>query len=464
MASNISASGAEKFVEERILAGLVTGSLLQHKELLDTLQDVDVRHARQRTLLQVGVGLGKTDWVEELLARGADTDITDDSQQNALSSAEEMVRQFPEDVECLKVLNLVTLVHRRDQVILHRLKASSSRSTDHVTPMASPQCDIASLKSSVDSLRREMKSLVRRLSSSLEEFKSLACGRDTLLCCLEEAVTSTAEDVTLIKRGLCGESCLSQPASDPSRARWECVDAMMRKTRIMYGSGADGMRRLYERLYDGDECTACIIKFLSGDDWVRVMVDLKSDHIGRMKEKVVSLDGAQMNGTEWYSFCDFERETVYLGAKDCSGNSEKEVCSRLAWALSQLSLKLVFGNEGRPYSEGDVECEREWIRALEELEKRKKRGERLDEWISFALKQSTWLARINYLTAAVPCIMAFDGSTEGRARLQQNAPLPLSPYSNNVMGTLLSKAKVGLTSISHAFFITSWSSLKHSNH
>ncbi|XP_046404841.1 uncharacterized protein LOC124170192 [Ischnura elegans] len=441
MARNISASGAEQFVEERLLVGLVTGSLLQHKELLEMLEDVDVRYPRQRTLLHVGVGLGKSDWVQELLARGADTDIIDDSQQNALSSAEEMVRQFPDDVERSKVLNLVTLVHRRDQVIMRRLLASSSRSTDHVTPVASPECDIASLKSSVDSLRREMKSLVRQLSSSLEELKAQVCGRDALLRCLEESVTSTAEDVTCIKCGLIGEASLSQPTSDPARARQECVDAMMRRTRIVYGSGVDKMCGLYERLYDGDEITACIIKYLCGDDRVKVMVDLKSERIGRMKEKFVDLDGTQWNGSDWTSFCDFESETVYLGAMDCSGDREEFVCSRLAWALSQLSLKLVFDNEGMPYSKGDVEREREWMRAIEEAEERRKRGGGLDWKINIAFDGKTLRAKVCWLAAAVPEIISWYGSTEGRAMLQRKFPLLFSLYSNNVMGTLLASAK-----------------------
>ncbi|XP_046404917.1 uncharacterized protein LOC124170240 [Ischnura elegans] len=440
MASNISASGAEQFVEERLLVGLVTGSLLHHKELLDMLEDVDVRGMRQKTLLHVGVGLGKTDWVQELLARGADTYITDDSQQNALSSAEEMVRQFPDDVERSKVLQLVTLVHRRDQVILRRLEASSSRSTDHVTPLATPESDIASLKSSVDSLRREMKSLVRQLSSSLEELKAQVCGRDALLRCLEDAVTSTAEDVTLIKCGVSGEASLSQPTSDPTRARQECVDAMMRKTRILYGSGVDEMRRLYERLYDGDEITACIIKYLCGDDRVNVIVDLESDDIGRMKEKFVNLDGTQRNGSDWDALCDFESETVYLGAKDCSGEDEKFICARLCWALSQLTLKLVFDNEGRPYSRGDVKLEREWMRALEEAEERRKGGEELEWIIAYALNGKTPKARVCWLAAAVPQIIAYYGSTKGRAVLQQQAPLLFSLYSNNVMGQLLASA------------------------
>ncbi|XP_046408523.1 uncharacterized protein LOC124173047 isoform X2 [Ischnura elegans] len=441
MAGNIFAIGAEQFVEERLLVGLLTGSLLQHKELLDILEDVDVRHARQRTLLHVGVGLGKTDWVEELLARGADTDITDDSQQNALSSAEEMVQKYPDDVERSKVLQLVTLVHKRDQVIMRRLQASSSRSTDHVTPVASPECDIASLKSSVDSLRREMKSLVRQLSSSLEELKDQVCGRDALLRCLEESVTSTAEDVTCIKCGLIGEASLSQPTSDPARARQECIEAMMRKTRIEYGNGVDGMRRLYERLYDEDECTACIIKFLSGDDRVKVMVDLEKNHIGRMKEKVVYLDGTQWNGSQWMSFCDFESETVYLGAKDSSGDNEKFVCAWLAWALSQLFLKLVFDNEWMPYSKGDVEREREWMRALEELEERRKRGEGLHWWIFDALSGKTLNAKLCWLAAAVTSIIADDGSTDGRAYLQRKFPLLFSLYSNTVMGKLIASAK-----------------------
>ncbi|XP_046407701.1 uncharacterized protein LOC124172304 isoform X1 [Ischnura elegans] len=461
MARNISASGAEQFVEERLLAGLVNGSLLQHKELLEMLEDVDVRYPRQRTLLHVGVGLGRADWVQELLARGADTDITDDSQQNALSSAEEMVRQFPEDVERSKVLQLVTLVHRRDQVIMRRLEASSSGTTDHVTPVASPECDTASLKSSVDSLRREMKSLVRQLSLSLEELKDQVSGCDALLRCLEESVTSTAKDLTAVKVGLGGEASISQPTSDPARARQECVDAMMRKTRIVYGSGVDGMCKLYERLYDGDEITACIIKFLSGDDRVKVMVDLNSINIGRMKKEFVQLDGTQGNGSEWRSFCDFESETVYLGAEDYSGYRKKVVCAELAWSLSQLSLKLVFDNEGRPYSKGDVEREREWMRAIEELEERRKMGEGLHRYINYALNQKTLKARVCRLAAAVPEIITFDGSTEGRAILQQQAPLLYSLYSNNVVGTLLASAKVGPMSISYDFFFTSWSSLKH---
>ncbi|XP_046404910.1 uncharacterized protein LOC124170237 [Ischnura elegans] len=441
MVSNISNSNAEQFVEERLLAGLVTGSFLQHKDLLDKLEDVNSRMIKEKTLLHVGVGLGKADWVQELLARGADTDITNESQQNALSSAEEMVRQFPDDAERSKVLNLVTLVHRRDQVILRRLEASLSRSTDHVTPVASPECDIASLKSSVDSLRREMKSLVRQLSSSLEELKAQVCGCDVLLHCLEGAVKSTAEDVTSIKCGLGKEVYLIQPTSDPARARQECVDAMMRKTRIVYGNGVDEMRRLYERLYDGDGCTACVIKFLSGDGRVRVMVDNDSYSIGRMKEKVVGFDGTQGNGSALISFCDFESETVYFGAKDSSGVWESVQCARLAWALSQLSLKLVFDNEGRPYSKGDVEREREWIRAIEDLEERRKRGGRLDGCIKLALDGKTPKTKLCWLAAAVPRLIAYNGCTQGRAILQQQAPLLFSLYSNNVIGKLLARAK-----------------------
>ncbi|XP_046407673.1 uncharacterized protein LOC124172290 [Ischnura elegans] len=441
MVSNISASGAEKYVEERLIVGLFTGSLLQHKDLLGMLEDVDVRYPWQRTLLHLGVGLGKADWVEELLARGADTVIMDDSQQNALSSAEEMVRQFPDDVERSKILNLVTLVQRRDKVILRRLEASSSGSTDHATPVASPECDIASLKSSVDSLRQEMKSLVRQLSSSLEELKAQVCGRDTLLRCLEEAVTSTAEDVTSIKCGLIGEASLGQPTSDPARVRQECVEGMMHRTRIVYGNGVDGMRKIYERLYDEDECTACIIKFLSGDDRVKVMVDFESDRIGRMKETVVELDGTRSNGSDWISFCDLESETVYVGAKECSGDRETVVRFMLAWDLSQLSLKLVFDNEGRPYRKGDVAREREWMGALEEAEERRKRGGGLSGGINYALDGKTLQARVCCLAVVVPHIIAYYGSAEGRARLKKQAPLLLPLYLSNVMRKLLAMTK-----------------------
>ncbi|XP_046408510.1 uncharacterized protein LOC124173027 [Ischnura elegans] len=440
MASYISTSSAEEIVEERLISGLLTGSLLQHKKLLEMLKDVDVRHARQRTLLHVGVGHGKTDWVEELLARGADTDVTDDSQQNALCSAEEMVRQFPDDIERSKVLNLVTLVHRRGQVILRRLEASSSRSADHVTPVASPECDIASLKSSSPQVL-----IVRQLSSSLEELKAEVCALDSGLRCLEEGVKSTLEDMTSVNFGLGGESAVRTPPPDPATARLECVDAMLRRTTIVHGNGIEVMRRLYERLYDGDEYTACIIKFLCGDDRVKVMVDSDSCNIGRMKEKFVRLDGTHWNGSGWRTFCDFKSETVYLGANDCSGDNDTVVCANLAWALSQLSLKLVFDNEGKPYSKGDVEREREWMlsvmRALEDAEEWRKRGEELERSIDLALNMKTLKAKVCWLAAAVPWIIAYYGSTEGRAILQQQVPLFLSLYSNNVMGKLLASAK-----------------------
>ncbi|XP_046408527.1 uncharacterized protein LOC124173050 [Ischnura elegans] len=286
-----------------------------------------------------------------------------------------------------------------------------------------------------------MKSLVRQLSSSLKELKDQVCGRDALLRCLEESVTSTAEDLTAVNVGLGGAAFLSQPTTDPARARQECVDAMMRKTRIVYGSGVDYMHRLYERLYDEDEITACIIKYLCGNDRVKVMVDFESQNIGRMKEKVVCLDGTQWTGSRWYSFFDFESETVYLGAKDCPGDSENVVSARLAVALSQLSLKLAFDNEGRPYSRGDVEQEREWVRALEEVEGRRKRGGEFRWSIHHALDLRTQSARVNYFAAAVPWIITNHGSTDGRANLLQEASILLHLYSNNVMGTLLSKAK-----------------------
>ncbi|XP_046405120.1 uncharacterized protein LOC124170439 isoform X2 [Ischnura elegans] len=442
MASIISTKNMEECVEERLLIGLHSGSLLHHKDLLDMLEDVNVRGMRQRTLLHVGVRLGKADWVEELLARGADTDLKDDSQLNAVSSAAEMVRRFPEELDRSLILKLVTLVHRRDQAMMQRLESSSRRSDDHITPVARNNQDIESLKSSVDALRQEMKSLMCQLISSLEELKAQVCGRDTLLRCLEEAVTSTVEDVTSIRFELGGEGAISPAQLDPVAARQECVDAMLRRTTLVFGNGVDIMRRVYERMYDVDDRTACIIKYLCLDDWVKVMVDCDLWNIGRMKKKVVQLDGTQRDGSDFCSFCDFESDSVYLSA----WGSETWICAYLARALSQLSLKLVFGNEGRPYSKGDVEREREWMRAVEEAEERRKR--RLEErrrrkgvhgWIIDALNMKTELARVCHLAAAVPWIIIDNGSTKGRDYLQKYHPLLLSLYSNHMMPTLLAK-------------------------
>ncbi|XP_046407725.1 uncharacterized protein LOC124172328 isoform X1 [Ischnura elegans] len=443
MASNASDSIAEEFVEDRLFSGLFTGSLLQHKELLDMVDDVNVRGVRQKTLLHVGVRLGKADWVEELLARGADTDLVDDTQLNALSSAEEMVHRFPEDTERSEVLKLVSLVHRRDQVILRCLESSSSKSTGLVTPVASPECDIASLKSSVDAMRQEMKSLLCQLSSSLEELKAKVCGRDILLRCLEEAVTSTVEDVTSIKFRLGGDIAVNPSPSNAARARQECVDAMMCRTTIVYRYGADIMRSFYERLYDEDCYTAYIITCLCRDDRVKVMVDPDSIHIGRMKDNVMALDGTQLSGFQCLSFGDLQSEIVYLGAKVCSDNSEKDICGRLALTLAQLSLKLVFDNEGWPYKKGDVISEWDWMMALEELEEEgRKRVWGLHRKIQYALDRRTQLAKVCYLAATVPQIITLHGSTAGRSILQQQAPRLLSLYCDHVIPKLQAKVRV----------------------
>ncbi|XP_046407925.1 uncharacterized protein LOC124172520 [Ischnura elegans] len=430
---------AKEFVEERLFAGLVTGSFLQHKELLDMLEDVDAWGVRQKTLLHVGVSLGKADCVEELLARGAKPELTDDNQVDALSLAEEMARRFPEDMERSEVLKLVSLVHRRDQVMRRHLHPSFSTSATNTTPVATSDKDIASLKSSVDALRNEMKFLLRQLTFSFKGLKAQVCGRDELLRCLEEAITSTAEHVTSIKVGLGEETAVIALPSDAAKARQECVNAMLCRTTIVHGDGVDTMRTYYERLYDEDDCTACIMKYLCGHDRVKVVVDCESNDIRRMKDKFADLGGTQWDGTEWRSFCDLETETVYFGAKVCSGSSDKSVCTYLAWALSQLSLKLFFGNEALPYEQSDAECECEWTRALQEVEGRK-RGGAFHWCIRYALDRRTHAGKVCYLAAAVPGIITYYGSTLGRALLHQHVPLLHSLYCNHVVPTLLAKA------------------------
>ncbi|XP_046408525.1 uncharacterized protein LOC124173048 isoform X2 [Ischnura elegans] len=441
MSSNVSASNAEQYVEERLLNGLFTGSLNQHKELLDVLEEVDARVIKQSTLLHVGVRLGKVDWVEELLARGADPQLTDDNQVDALSSAKEMVCRFPENWDCSQVLKLVTLVQRRDQVMMNRLQSSSSQSTDYKTSVDMSKHHIESLRSSVEALRQEMKSIVSQLSSSLDEVKAQVCGRDTLLRFLEEAVTSTAENVASMKCGPFGETVVNLLPSNMANARQKCVEAMLRKTEIMYGDGVDIMRRYYGRIFDEDDCTACIMKYLSGDDRVKVLVDCESSHIGRMKDKFVNLDGTRENGYHWISFCDLVTDAVYLGAKVCWDNSEKGVAARLARSLSLLSFKFAFGNRGLPYEHSNTESESEWMRALQEVVERRKRGGRLHWYINYALEQRTQFAKVCWLAAVVPEISIHDGSAEGRGKLQEQAPLLLSMFSNQVVPTLLAKAR-----------------------
>ncbi|XP_046408301.1 uncharacterized protein LOC124172846 isoform X2 [Ischnura elegans] len=431
MASNVSANNAEVLVEERLLNALFTGSMLEHRELLDMLEDVDVRGMRQKTLLHVAVRIGKVEWVEELLERGADPNLTDENQVNALSAAVEMARQFPEDSDRLQVLKLVTSAHRRDQAMIRRLESSSSGTAEQGTPVGRPHCNNASLR-----FGEEMKCMVRQLSSSIEELKGQMCGRDTLLRCLEDAVTSIAEEVTSIKSRLAQEDAVRLPPSGPAQTREECVDALLHRTQIVYGRGLELMRRLYERLYDEDECTACILKYLSGDDRVNVLVDCESMFVGRIKGWFEDLDGSECDGSGRCSFCDLETDTVYLGAKVSSDYSENKVATRLIRCLSQLALKFAFCNGGRPH-EPCSERELEWLRALRKIEEEQEKGGNLHFWFSVALGKGTIGAKVCLLATAVPAIIACDGSAEGRAVLQEQAPLLFSLYCRHVLPTLL---------------------------
>ncbi|XP_046404789.1 uncharacterized protein LOC124170142 [Ischnura elegans] len=443
MTSNISTVNSEAFVKERLFAGLSTGSLLQHKDLVDMLKDVDIRGMWQRTPLHEGVRLGKADWVEELLARGADPHLMDDSRESPLSAAQEMVRLFPNDPQRLQVLKLVTLVHRRDEAMVQRRNISPSAPTASLlhgtsSEVSRSDSEIASLKTCVDGLRQEMKSLFAQMSSSVTEAKDQTHGHYPLLPSHEAAEPWTGESATDAVAGLGDKT--SALSSDAIEERHKCIEAMLGKTRMVQGDRFDRVRWFYERIYDRDDFTALMLKHLSVESEVKVLVDSESTNIRKMKQKFTDLNGLTGKGNRWTVFADLESGTVYLGAGE--GFSYDLVAGWFARALSQLSQKLLFCNGGRPYEREDSESEHEWKRVMDEVDEEKRcRGFLLDRWIHYAYRKISSLAKDCYMAATVPGIIARSGSAAGRYRLLDNVPLLFAFYSNHVVPKMLVKTK-----------------------
>ncbi|XP_046404978.1 uncharacterized protein LOC124170313 [Ischnura elegans] len=441
MTSNISAVNSEAFVKERLFAGLSTGSLLQHKDLMDMLKDVDIRGMWQRTPLHEGVRLGKADWVEELLSRGADPLLMDDSRESPLSAAQEMVRLFPKDPHRLQVLKLVTLVHRRDEAMVQRRIVSPSAPTASLlhgtsSEVSRSDSEIASLKTCVDPLRQEMKSPVAQVGPSVSEGKDQTRGHYPLLQSHEAAEPWTGESATVAAAGL-GTIVLSSVAIEE---RHKCIEGMLGKTRMVQGDRFDRVRWFYERIYDRDDFTALMLKHLSVEAGVKVLVDSESTNIGRMKQKCYDVTGLMEKGKRLTVFADVESGTVYFGAGE--GFSDDLVAGWFARALSLLSQMLLFGNKGRPYERGDSESEHEWKKVMDEVvEEKSWRAFILDRWILYAYSKMSDLAKDCYMAATVPGIIARSGSAAGRYQLLDSVPLLFAFYSNHVVPKMLAKTR-----------------------
>ncbi|XP_046408438.1 uncharacterized protein LOC124172954 [Ischnura elegans] len=309
--------------------------------------------------------------------------------------------------------------------LLHAASSEASRSDS----------EIASLKTCVDTLRQEMKSLFAQMSSSVTEAKDQTRGRYPLLPSHEAVQPWAGECATGGVAGL-GDGT----SANSSEERRKCIEAMLGKTRVVHGDRFDRVRWFYERIYDRDDFTALMLKHLSVESEVKVLVDSESTNIQKMKQRFTDLNGLTGKGNRWTVFADLESETVYLGVGE--GFSDDLVAGWFARALSQLSLKLLFCNGGRPYEREDSGSEHEWKRVMDQVEEEKRcRGFLLDRWIHYAYRKISSLAKDCYMAATVPGIIARSGSSVGRYQLLDNVPLLFAFYSNHVVPKMLVKTR-----------------------
>ncbi|XP_046400835.1 uncharacterized protein LOC124167087 [Ischnura elegans] len=220
------------------------------------------------------------------------------------------------------------------------------------------------------------------------------------------------------------------------------IEEMMRKTVIMPSSeeAKSKTKNAYEKFYDKDSIFSIIIRFLT---FQRVSVHVYVGNegrlaLGRMISRVTDYDGTERKGPDFGAMADFETRKAYFVI-----TTHKSYHSfRLAFSLTPLAIFSVFKNKGLPYRQGgdggrDVEFKGILDTALRITGNGFESGKPLENYIELWVRNKvTQAGKEIYLSALVPCVIAQEGTSNGRSKLNRQLPSLLRFFEEHVVAEL----------------------------
>ncbi|XP_046408282.1 uncharacterized protein LOC124172832 [Ischnura elegans] len=487
MSAKVGDKDPELDIGEQLFCGVFSGPLEQYEDLLEALDDVNVS-LKQRTLLHIAVKLGKIDWVEGLLGRGADPTLPDGESITSLELSEDMKSKHPNDKDRLVINKMVKLVHRRESTGRTTPSDSNRTSTGdlsifgvqnkepdyHETKKLYPEfsqemmalkdaiskltvlfsSEFLTINKSVDSLIAEMSNHQQKMTLITEamcNFRKDLASRDLLLESIGGSMGSLGDDLAPSKDSKCSSVILDDSSDNQldvsirseERMMQDVINGMMNRTHILNPDKkkVQLVRGFYEKLYNVSDLTCCLLKYVKSQTTITILVDCDSINIGRMKKTFKDHDGVERKGMSTFSCCDFKEMKVYLGGKVDALYRKEHVTGWLAKSLAELSMYMMYGNNGEPYAKDDEFHGAVYEKIVAEAEERCHKRLSLDSYIFCALRYNkTQVAKRIELIAAVPRIIAYYGGSEGIHRLNHQLPNLIDFYEHHVMTSLLSKA------------------------
>ncbi|XP_046408148.1 uncharacterized protein LOC124172722 [Ischnura elegans] len=382
----------------------------------------------------------------------------------ALEYAKEMASKHPDRSDRREVLRLLELLVSWGEAKKSAGTQSQLRE-DHLSPESHPMSlvdgssptaihthptedasALTALKGSVDSLKEEITSL----KTQVDELKMAVRGHNTLLECLERAVTLSSEKLTSLNEhveALLPTGAAANPPPPINNQRMECIEAMMAKTDVFEGieDKVLSFRRIYEYLYDQGNFTASLLLFLARKPHFKAIVDCDDSHISRIRPEFKhkswsnydTYNGRELSTQDWSSFADFPTSKVYLGGKIDESRKVENVASIFARTLTQMVLYMIFKNKGMPYKSNDIYYREKFNAAFQEAEVKRMSCGELDINIVVAMTERE---RMIEFIPIVPSMIAFKGSTAGIPLLREQVPLLLKLYEDHVIPKLLAQA------------------------
>ncbi|XP_046382840.1 uncharacterized protein LOC124153603 isoform X2 [Ischnura elegans] len=441
----------------------------EHKELLAALDDVDSFNAQQQTLLHAAVRSGVFDSVARLLGSGGDPFTKDGNGATVLEVALELEAKHPRDVDRRKITHLLQFVAEREKA--KRSKDFCNRCSDSIQK-ANSQADMLSkevsrLNTSMSKhhfyVKEALDDVKTEFLKTIDDMRSSITLRDNHQINLERKVDSLVKDLKPLKEFIEGlqrtvgqlrgglieaaEIPLSQAleisSSDETSLRSQCIRELMNRTELIRRTSENlqTVRGFYEKLYDNDLQTRCILRYIQFKSEVQVVVDCDSYYVGGIKDNFVDLSGRRQRGRNFYTFPDTIENVVYLGAQTGSYWSEDRVVGQLAMSLAIISICLAFKNKGLPYEITHKSLSMHYREIVEKTRSGWSVEDRdFDEQFRKWANSECQLEKEAYTIAAVPGMVATFGKKDGILRTRRKMKSLMEFYEENVTPVLKREA------------------------